>query len=657
MKKRILAVLLCLCMVLTMLPVSALAAVGGLLNNTPEQNEALLEKLQSFTGESPEEALELLDSMGLLDEDGNLITDQTIDLDGKQYTLEEMEALLEDPSTDLSQVAYADGVPIALGDLKTVIAIERELQHLQETYFSGKTFDGEARENLNSLVTQLQTAGIAFQSAAVGDTHANAPSVNVNNFTAAGVDSGEQTLSIPGRVNQEYSVTVTLDPGLLNDVSVTVSLGRDGGFTAKDSVTLNSGNPTGTLNYTARAYDASYGVPLTVNVSSSTPDVPDYAYGELAGAVHFSNAQGFVFESDGQHSDSHTLRLTKTVDVPDLSTKWKQTDWTAPESTLGWDEYKSPDVYFEFMTYVTSSSNEALGITKTENLTAKRETINEFIRFLQGAKGYTSVDDVKDDVVQFSLTVGSLSAHCSYQVRANAWNYEDSLGQGEKPNMYFLPEEEDAGVDRVDLKTTNYGLTLSGYPSSFARFSSVADGGRETTLQFDASTKLGTNAVPEKLEVRDCVYIPGIEFGAEAYNYGMLKDTAVELINDGKAPNLKSAITPSGTYRPGQLVPVVLAFDELVYVKDDAKITINDKEFTPDDLHMSKAGNQLMFWYPVQKVDGKQVTITSLTGITDIFGNEAEIIGETAEGAEMESAGCGTRPPASAPPMKTARPP
>lgn len=639
MKKRILAVLLCLCMVLTMLPVSALAAVGGLLNNTPEQNEALLEKLQSFTGESPEEALELLDSMGLLDEDGNLITDQTIDLDGKQYTLEEMEALLEDPSTDLSQVAYADGVPIALGDLKTVIAIERELQHLQETYFSGKTFDGEARENLNSLVTQLQTAGIAFQSAAVGDTHANAPSVNVNNFTAAGVDSGEQTLSIPGRANQEYSVTVTLDPGLLNDVSVTVSLGRDGGFTAKDSVTLNSGNPTGTLNYTARAYDASYGVPLTVNVSSSTPDVPDYAYGELAGAVHFSNAQGFVFESDGQHSDSHTLRLTKTVDVPDLSTKWMQTDWTAPESTLDWDKYKSPDVYFEFMTYVTSSSNEALGITKTENLTAKRETINEFIRFLQGAKGYTSVDDVKDDVVKFSLTVGSLSAHCSYQVWAYAWDYEDRLDQGNTPNMYFLPEEEDAGVDRVDLKTTNYGLTLSdGYPSSSARFSSVADGGRKTTLQFDASTKLGTNAVPEKLEVRDCVYIPGTGFGGAANNYGMLKDTAVELINDGKAPTLKSATTPSGTYRPGQLVPVVLPFDELVYVKDDAKITINDKEFTPDDLHMSKAGNQLMFWYPVQKVDGKQVTITSLTGITDIFGNEAEIIGKTAEGAEMESA-------------------
>lgn len=647
MKKRILAVLLCLCMVLTMLPVSALAAVGGLLNNTPEQNETLLEKLQSFTGESPEEALELLDSMGLLDEDGNLITDQTIDLDGKQYTLEEMEALLEDPSTDLSQVAYADGVPIALGDLKTVIAIERELQHLQETYFSGKTFDGEARENLNSLVTQLQTAGIAFQSAAVGDAHANVPSVNVNSFTAAGVDSGEQTLYIPAKVGQEFSVTVTLDPGLLEEITVSVSLGSTmAGVTQPATAQLSESNPTATLTYTANLNDQSVfkGVPLTVNVSSSTPGVPDYAYGELAGAVHFSNAQGFVFESDDQHSDSHTLRLTKTVDVPDLSTKWMQTDWTSPLSQYSdtlenQSNHKSPDVYFEFMTYVTSSSNEALGITKTENLTANRETINEFIGFLQGAKGYTSVDDVKDDVVKFSLTVGSLSAYCVYQLRANAWNYEDSLDQGITPNMYFLPEEEDAGVDRVDLKTTNYGLTLSnGYPSSFARFSTVADGGRTTTLQFDASTQLGTNAVPERLEVRDCVDIPGAGFGEAAYNYGMLKDTAVELINDGKAPTLKSATTPSGTYRPGQLVPVVLAFDELVYVSDSASIAINDKEFTPNDLHMSKAGNQLMFWYPVQKVDGAEVTITSLTGIMDIFGNAAEINGETAEGAEMESA-------------------
>lgn len=53
MKKRILAVLLCLCMVLTMLPVSALAAVGGLLNNTPEQNETLLESCRALQAKVP----------------------------------------------------------------------------------------------------------------------------------------------------------------------------------------------------------------------------------------------------------------------------------------------------------------------------------------------------------------------------------------------------------------------------------------------------------------------------------------------------------------------------------------------------------------------------------------------------------------------------
>lgn len=639
MKKRILAVLLCLCMVLTMLPVSALAAVGGLLNNTPEQNETLLEKLQSFTGESPEEALELLDSMGLLDEDGNLITDQTIDLDGKQYTLEEMEALLEDPSTDLSQVAYADGVPIALGDLKTVIAIERELQHLQETYFSGKTFDGEARENLNSLVTQLQTAGIAFQSAAVGETHANVPSVNVDGFTAADVDSGAQTLYIPAKVGQKFSVTVTLDPGLLEEITVNVTLGSTmQGFTQPVTAQLSESDPTATLTYTANLNDQSVykGVPLTVNVSSSTPDVPDYAYGELAGAVHFSNAQGFVFESGGQQSDSHTLRLTKTVDVPDLSTKWMQAEWTSPlslysDTVENQNNHKSADVYFEFLTEVSSSSNEALGITN-DKPTATIETINEFIGFLQGAKGYTSVDAVGDDVVKFSLTVGNLSARCNSTITARAWNYEGS-SQGYTPNMYFLPEGGEEGVDRVDLKTINYGMDYSSEDINVNNIDQIT-----TSLQFEASTKLGTNAVPERLEVRGGIFYPGAGYGAEVYNYGMLTNTAVELINDGKAPTLKSATTPSGTYRPGQLVPVVLAFDELVYVKDDAKITINDKEFTPDDLHMSKAGNQLIFWYPVQKVDGKQVTITSLTGITDIFGNAAEIIGEPASGATLESA-------------------
>ena len=82
-KKRFLALALSVVMTMGLLPGTAYAAVGDLLNNSPRQNERLLEQLEHFTGESYEEAYALLDSLGLLDEEGNLITDQTIDLDGE----------------------------------------------------------------------------------------------------------------------------------------------------------------------------------------------------------------------------------------------------------------------------------------------------------------------------------------------------------------------------------------------------------------------------------------------------------------------------------------------------------------------------------------------------------------------------------------------
>ena len=52
---------------------------------------------------------------------------------------------------------------VALGDLKTMIQIEQELQRIKDTYFSGREFAGEALENLNSLMEQLELQGISLQ--------------------------------------------------------------------------------------------------------------------------------------------------------------------------------------------------------------------------------------------------------------------------------------------------------------------------------------------------------------------------------------------------------------------------------------------------------------------------------------------------------------
>ena len=156
MKKRFLAALLSLCMTLTLLPTTAFAAVSDSLGNTPEENQAILEQVSALTGDSSDQVLSMLNALGLLDEDGNFKVDQTITLDGQVLTLAAVMELLENPTTDLTRIADVDGTPVALGDLKTMIQIEQELQRIKDTYFSGREFTGEALENLNSLMEQLE---------------------------------------------------------------------------------------------------------------------------------------------------------------------------------------------------------------------------------------------------------------------------------------------------------------------------------------------------------------------------------------------------------------------------------------------------------------------------------------------------------------------
>ncbi|MFR8845049.1 MAG: hypothetical protein ACLVGL_08355 [Waltera sp.] len=163
MKKRFLAALLSLCMTLTLLPTTAFAAVSDSLGNTPEENQAILEQLSALTGDSSDQVLSMLNALGLLDEDGNFKVDQTITLDGQVLTLAAVMELLENPATDLTRIADVDGTPVALGDLKTMIQIEQELQRIKDTYFSGREFTGEALENLNNLMEQLELQGISLQ--------------------------------------------------------------------------------------------------------------------------------------------------------------------------------------------------------------------------------------------------------------------------------------------------------------------------------------------------------------------------------------------------------------------------------------------------------------------------------------------------------------
>ncbi len=365
MKKRLASLLLALCMILSLLPGTAYAAVADLLENTAQQNQSLLQQLESFTGESYEEAYALVDSLGLLDGDGNLVTDQSIVLDGVEYTLDQIEALLADPTVDLTQVATVDGVPIALSDLKTIIAIERQLQYLQETYFTGRTFDGEALENVNDLLNQLQNEGMTL----------NADARSTEDRIVFDTNNLQQTLSDGHLIYYISTGTVTIPAGTtltvkfklnLSDAIKNMVLGTSPVIYLSDTAESN----TLTSSYLDKSTGANSAIVYILNGSTQLaeyslsikanypyegplylclqgPSLQDtsvmnyeenfanYSFGKVWQAVSFYDASGFFFQngSGGVLRDQWNGYFSVTHALPNMKTSWSNASgWSKPDT-------------------------------------------------------------------------------------------------------------------------------------------------------------------------------------------------------------------------------------------------------------------------------------------------------------------------------------
>ena len=606
-KKRFLALALSVVMTMGLLPGTAYAAVGELLNNSPRQNERLLEQLEHFTGESYEEAYALLDSLGLLDEEGNLITDQTIDLDGEAYTLEELEALLSDPDTDLSQVAEVDGVPISLGDLQTIIAIERELQRIQEKYFSDRAFEGEAVDNLNSLMSQLQSQGIRLTSA--GDPRAAGGAIaDVSDFHSCNSGSEVRT-TIAAEAETTLSVDVSYVPGLAELDSVTVTLGNK-------SVTLDRDTTSGQLSYSAAADGP---VTLSVKAGGTSSASDSNLYGDLTGAVHFTNPAGFVFRDGSTYTDAFTLKVYRNVAMPNLSTNYtgRQPD-TTQNNLVPYDSSVGIDLILDQENIVTP--------------------LNSLIALLQETNSKNEVTSVSYNI---SMRISQYNSK-TYIDPNNPYDpFPDRVPISYAANTgtasHVKAEPSDISITSIspieqDPRDSN-SVTWGGYPYHMWAGSSynINISAKDYTAAFQFPSKISLMNV--QVATQDGKDQTPLDFLTITYN-----SQSVTLTSDGDSTNPTCQASASGTYRTGQRVPILLTFDELVKVNESGTVmNINDKNFTAADLWMDNtAGTSLLAWYPVQKSDNKGLSITSATGITDVFGNGVSL-NTKLSGVELES--------------------
>lgn len=614
MKKRILSILLVCSMVLTMLPTAAFAAVSDSLGNTPEENQTILEQLSALTGGSSDQVLSMLNALGLLDEDGNFKVDQTITLDGQVLTLAAVMELLENPATDLTRIADVDGTPVALGDLKTMIQIEQELQRIKDTYFSGREFTGEALENLNSLMEQLELRGISLQYSASATAPKGVETVDMRGMMS-------QTLG-DLKNNSWDSGTFTVYGGKPVGFSYRIQKGQLSEYIDGVEVSINGvsgvaqGDGSYKLTYTRDDPNSSLGgckITVTVTTKGGTSAWHDnsYSYGDLLGMIEFYDAENLVFCDGDSYADHCQLKLIKTVDDPAI-----QTSMTAPNYE---EKYESPIIQGDmYIPLLANGYNVGDGANNPAFV-----ALSNTIGILEGARNSV-------------LPAGSDPFYQPYQIDASIefnWSTEKAAYTGDAPYGWYK-DQPYAPFYLTEYKFNGESLGLSS--NRIKAQNCTINKGDTVNISLQSTTQ---NRTDQQYWLPFRLYMKSVQ-GEYQNSWATTKNSNVSAqLLDTDAPTIQSVTAPAGTYASGQYVPITVTFSEFVDLRN-ARVTINGKAYSAAALSMNNYGVTAMLWYPVQDTDDTTVIVNDMTGVEDVFGNEldtAHYTGASITGVELKS--------------------
>lgn len=600
MKKRFIAALLCLCMTLTLLPTTAFAALSDLLGNTPKENQAILEQLSALTGGSSDQVLSMLNALGLLDEDGNFKVDQTITLDGQVLTLAAVMELLENPATDITRIADVDGTPVALGDLKTMIQIEQELQRIKDTYFSGREFTGEALENLNSLMEQLELRGISLRYPASATAPEGVETVDMSGMMSL-------TLGIYANNNKCSSGTFTVYKGKPVGFSYRIQKGQLSEYITDVEVSIGEvsgelqSDGSYKLTYTLDSPNSSLGgCQITVNVKTKGNNPAwrekSYSYGDLLGMIEFYDAENLVFYDGTSYADHCQLKLIKTVDIPTI-----QTSMTAPSYV---EEVKNTTVLYDDM-FIPLLADEYLVATGANN--PDFVALSNTIGILEGARNSV-------------LPAGSDPFYQPYQIDASiefAWSTDKAAYTGDAPYGWYK-DQPYAPFYLTEYKFNGSTLDLSNNRTK--ALNCTINKGETVSISLQSTTQ---NRKNEQYYLPFELYLKNVNRDTHNSTTTAKTSNVTAQLLDTDNPTIQSVTATAGTYASGQHVPITVTFSEFVDLSN-ASVTINGEEYSAAELSMNSCGVTAMLWYPVQDADANTVIVNGMTGVEDVFGHELD---------------------------------
>ena len=555
-----------------------------------------MEQVSALTGDSSDQVLSMLNALGLLDEDGNFKVDQTITLDGQVLTLAAVMELLENPTTDLTRIADVDGTPVALGDLKTMIQIEQELQRIKDTYFSGREFTGEALENLNSLMEQLELQGISLQYSASATKPEGVETVDMSGMMSQTLEDlasnswSSGTFTVYG--GKPVGFSYRIQKGQLSEyiTGVEVSIGGK-------SKVVEQSDGSYKLTYEVDGYSlGDQKITVKVTTKGGNPDWLEgsYSYGDLLGMIEFYDAENLVFYDGAGYADHCQLKLKKTVDAPTI-----QTSVSAPNYE---ERYESTETIQGDM-YIPLLANE-YNIGEGAN-NQDFVALSDTIRILEGARNSV-------------LPVDSDPFYQPYKIDASIefdWSTDVETYNGFAPYGYNSDTQPHAPFYLTEYMFNGTSLELSG--DKTRALNCTINKGETVNISLQSTTQ---NRGKQQYWLPFRLYMKSVQ-GEIQNSWATTKNSNVSAtLLDTDNPIIQSVTAPAGTYASGQHVPITVTFNEFVDLRK-ASVTINGKVYSTAELSMNDYGVTAMLWYPVQDADDTTVTVNGMTGVEDVFGH------------------------------------
>ena len=596
--KRVLAAALTAVMLVSALPTGAYASFSQLIDNGAVKNAALAEALEEAYGADAETYYAILEEYGLLDEEGNLVTNEKVVVDGVAYTLEELEDYLAQPGVDLGKRAEVDGEYYTLEELQKVLEIERELARIQALYFTPQELTDEHIKNFYDLAGAVANGGLQLM-AADGD-----------GLGPAGVDHSvrlEVTTDANATLGDPYTVTVT--PKKAQSQPITFS------WRAVGSSAAGSGNGTIPANSTA---------PVTLKVDVKPID--EELNGKDSFVVQIYNVKNALF-SDG----STRWEKQVTVEKKDPYSNYNTTfDKEFPDFTLTND---SNLIYAYMPTFGNSSGPKG------------NAALWEGDPFKNAENNY--VVERNTQVTVAGLPKGEYEVkaevHLPFSTFDGEFNSNDtSTEEGQIKRLFEdLPTEYAKGtpISGKD-KPAQYRVTISGdykkeWKGSTGLFNDQKTGYyqhntiTETTDPF-YRTVTGSDdkfVYSAKLEetagVHEFIVLDGSGttqwpeharfYGPHEFTYAYLRITVQERTTETTA----TISAPPGIYYAGQSIPIRVKFDFPMNIgkSNNLTLTVNGEKLEP--LHDWVYGEVCTFLYKVTDKSGGKLNLTdfSLNGV------------------------------------------